>query len=242
MEALTVHSYPAAFRKRADALCERIGYTFENPLILYEALTHASFSNEHKGGGYPYNERIEFMGDSVLNFCVTREIYKKYPELDEGALTKLRAGIVCDNALSEYGNSLGLADCLLLGHGERHNTAIRRSIVADATEALFAAVFLDGGLACADRLILSLVGEKMNTLLATPTLRDAKSVLHELIQTDPLSKLEYVLVAEIGPDHDKRFETEVRLNSNPVGRGTGRSKRESEQAAAQEALRLFGVE
>lgn len=233
--------YPASFRRRADGLQERIGHTFSEPLYLYEALTHASFANEHREGNFPYNERIEFMGDSVLNFCVTREIYRRFPEFNEGELSKLRAGAVCDAVLAEYGKSIGLDECLLLGHGERQSGVIRPSIVADATEALFAALFLDAGLERASDFILSLVSDKISELASGATLRDAKSLLHELIQTDPTSKLEYVLVGESGPDHDKRFETEVRLNENPVGRGTGRSKRESEQAAAAEALKLFGV-
>ncbi|MBR6529893.1 MAG: ribonuclease III [Clostridia bacterium] len=238
---LQVTDYPQSFRRRADVLQERIGYKFENELVLYEALTHASFANEHREEGFPFNERIEFMGDSVLNFSVTRHIYAKYPDLDEGELSKLRAGTVCDAALADYGKSIGLDECLLLGHGERQSGVVRRSIVADATEALFAAIFFDAGLEKAAEFILSLVGDKIGELVAGASLRDSKSILHEMTQTDPGSKLEYVLLAESGPDHDKRFETEVRLNSNPIGRGVGRSKRESEQAAAAEALRLFGV-
>lgn len=235
------HEYPAAFRRRAEKLEERLGHKFANVLYLYEALTHASFANEHKSAHFPYNERIEFMGDSVLNFSVTREIYRRYPDLDEGTLTKLRAGVVCDAALTEYGKSIGLHECLLLGHGERQNNSVRRSIVADATEAVFAALFLDAGLEKASEFILSLVGDKIVQLVEGASLRDSKSLLHEMTQTDPLSTLEYVLIGQSGPDHDKRFETEVRLNSNPVGRGVGRSKRESEQAAAAEALKLFGI-
>ncbi len=236
-----VSDYPAAFRRRAQALSERMGHTFSDVLVFYEALTHASFANEHRDEHFPYNERIEFMGDSVLNFSVTREIYARYPELSEGALSKLRAGVVCDASLAEYGFAIGLDECLLLGHGERQSGAIRPSIVADAMEAVFAALFLDAGLERASAYVLSVVGYKIEELYGSGALRDAKSILHEMIQTDPASRLEYVLVAESGPDHDKRFETEVRLNENPVGRGTGRSKRESEQAAAREALKLFGV-
>lgn len=242
MQRAQAKDYPASFRKKAQLFQEKIGHTFSDELVLYEALTHASFANEQKHLYFPYNERIEFMGDSVLNFSVTREIYARYPDLDEGALTKLRAGVVCDAALSEYGLKIGLDECLLLGHGERQSGIIRRSIVADATEALFAALFLDAGLEKASTFILSLVTDNIKTLVEGASLRDSKSVLHELIQTDPDSKLEYVLVGETGPDHDKRFETEVRLNSNPVGRGSGRSKRESEQAAAAAALKLFGIE
>lgn len=241
MADLHVSDYPAAFRRRAAALEERIGHRFSDPLVLYEALTHASFANEHREGGFPYNERIEFLGDSVLNFSVTREIYARFPELDEGSLSKLRASVVCDAALSEYGLALGLDECLLLGHGEHRSGPIRRSIVADATEALFAALYLDAGLEKASAFILSVVTGKIEEVRGGATLRDAKSMLHELTQTDPLSRLEYVLVGESGPDHDKRFETEVQLNGNPVGRGEGRSKRESEQKAAEEALKLFGV-
>lgn len=241
MEHAQISDYPAFFRRRALLLQEAIGHTFSDVLLLYEALTHASFANEHKQSHFPYNERIEFLGDSVLNFSVTREIYRRYPDLDEGALTKLRAGVVCDAALFEYGKSIGLDECLLLGHGELKSGPIRRSIVSDATEALFAALYLDAGLEKTSAFILSLVSDKIAELVEGASLRDCKSILHEMIQTDPLSTLEYVLIGESGPDHDKRFETEVRLNSNPVGRGVGRSKRESEQAAAAEALKLFGV-
>lgn len=239
---MTLNDYPASFRRRADQLQERLGHRFENPLTLYEALTHASFANEHREERFPYNERIEFMGDSVLNFSVTREIYARYPDLDEGALTKLRAGVVCDAALAEYGKAIGLDECLLLGHGQRQAGPVRSSIVADATEALFAALFLDAGLEKAAEFILSVVSEKMEELVQASTLRDAKSLLHELTQTEPDSRLEYVLVGQSGPDHDKRFETRVLLNGNPVGSGKGRSKRESEQNAAAEALKLFGVQ
>lgn len=237
---MTVQDYPVSFRRNAEALAARIGHRFSDPLLLYEALTHASYANEHKSLCLPYNERIEFLGDSVLNFCVTRSIYARYPDLDEGELTRLRAGVVCDAALAEYGLSLGLDECLLRGHGERQGP-IRRSLVADATEAVIAALYLDAGLAAAEALVASLTEEKIALLVHGAALRDSKSILHELVQAESDSVLEYVLVGESGPDHDKRFETEVRLNSNPIGRGAGRSKRESEQAAAAEALKLFGV-
>lgn len=241
MDRAKISDYPASFCRRAAQLQERLGHTFSDLAVLYEALTHASFANEHREGHFPYNERIEFMGDSVLNFTVTREIYTRYPDLDEGSLTKLRAGVVCDAALSEYGRAIGLDECLLLGHGERQSGVIRRSIVADAMEAVIAALYLDAGLEKAGEFVLSLVTEKMEELVAGASLRDSKSILHELTQTDPTSRLEYVLVEQTGPDHDKHFVTEVRLNANPIGRGEGHSKRESEQAAALQALKLFGI-
>ncbi len=241
MNELKLSDYPASAVKKAFALAKRIGYEYENPLYLMEALTHASFANEHREKRFPYNERIEFMGDSVLNFCVTGYIYRHYPDLDEGALTKLRSGVVCDAALYEYGVALGLDECLLLGHGERQGGVIRRSIISDATEALFASLFLDGGLEFVRGFILSIVTDKIRSLVEHANLRDHKSLLHELVQTEKGAVLEYVLLSESGPDHDKTFETEVRLNGNPMGRGVGRSKRESEQAAAGEALKFFDV-
>ena len=234
--------YPAPFIKKAAELQKRIGHTFSDPLLLYEALTHSSFANEHKSPVFPYNERIEFLGDSVLHFSVTREIYARCPDLNEGGLSKLRSAVVCDAALSEYGFSIGLDAAILLGHGERQSGGVRPSIVADATEALIAALYLDAGLEKASAFVLTLTRAKIDALSGGEHLRDHKSQLHELTQTDPTSRLEYVLIGESGPDHDKRFETEVRLNGNPIGHGEGRSKRESEQAAAGEALKLFGIE
>lgn len=240
--AISPADYPKAFRACAAALAARIPHTYQNPLLLYEALTHASFANEHRTRSYPFNERIEFLGDSVLNFVTTTYIYREYPHLPEGSLTKLRAGVVCDAALCEYGRSLGIDACMLLGHGEGMSGMVRRSIISDATEALIASLFLDAGLDKTRTFVLSLIVPRVQTLVDGAQLRDAKSILHETVQNDPSARLFYRLIEESGPDHDKSFVTEVVLNDTPIGKGGGKSKRESEQKAAAEALRHLGVE
>ena len=196
-------------------LQNKIGYQFKNPALLNEALTHSSYANEHKSQHIKYNERLEFLGDSVLSIVVSDYIYKNCPELPEGELTKLRASLVCEKSLYEFAKKIDLGKYLVLSKGERNNGgADRPSILSDAFEALIAAIYIDGGLAPASKHILNFV--------------------------IPALKLEYVLVKESGPDHNKHFIVEVHLNSNVIGKGGGRSKKEAEQQAAREALELMG--
>lgn len=217
-----------------------IGYQFKNPALLNEALTHSSYANEHKSQHIKYNERLEFLGDSVLSIVVSDYIYKNCPELPEGELTKLRASLVCENSLYEFAKKIDLGKYLILSKGERNNGgADRPSILSDAFEALIAAIYIDGGFAPASKHILNFVIPAIKNS-KKKKINDYKTTLQEIIQKNPGEKLEYVLVKESGPDHNKHFVVEVHLNSNVIGKGGGRSKKEAEQQAAREALELMG--
>lgn len=217
-----------------------IGYQFKNPALLNEALTHSSYANEHKSQHIKYNERLEFLGDSVLSIVVSDYIYKNCPELPEGELTKLRASLVCEKSLYEFAKKIDLGKYLVLSKGERNNGgADRPSILSDAFEALIAAIYIDGGLAPASKHILNFVIPAIKNS-KKKKINDYKTTLQEIIQKNPGEKLEYVLVKESGPDHNKHFVVEVHLNSNVIGKGGGRSKKEAEQQAAREALELMG--
>ena len=221
-------------------LQNKIGYQFKNPALLNEALTHSSYANEHKSQHIKYNERLEFLGDSVLSIVVSDYIYKNCPELPEGELTKLRASLVCEKSLYEFAKKIDLGKYLILSKGERNNGgADRPSILSDAFEALIAAIYIDGGIAPASKHILNFVIPAIKNS-KKKKINDYKTTLQEIIQKNPGEKLEYVLVKESGPDHNKHFFVEVHLNSNVIGKGGGRSKKEAEQQAAREALELMG--
>ena len=221
-------------------LQNKIGYQFKNPALLNEALTHSSYANEHKTQHIKYNERLEFLGDSVLSIVVSDYIYKNCPELPEGELTKLRASLVCEKSLYEFAKKIDLGKYLVLSKGERNNGgADRPSILSDAFEALIAAIYIDGGLAPASKHILNFVIPAIKNS-KKKKINDYKTTLQEIIQKNPGERLEYVLVKESGPDHNKHFVVEVHLNSNVIGKGGGRSKKEAEQQAAREALELMG--
>ncbi len=222
-----------------DELQKKLGYTFNNETLLKEALTHSSFANEnHKK--IKCNERLEFLGDSVLSIVVSDYIFENCPKLPEGELTKLRAALVCEKSLFKFAKQLGLGDYLLLSHGERRNGgALRASILSDAFEAVIAAIYLDGGIEPARKHILRYVVPEIEHR-KNNSFKDYKTSLQEIIQKNPGEKLEYILVSASGPDHDKHFKVEVHLNSNVIGKGGGRSKKEAEQQAAREALELMG--
>lgn len=221
-------------------LQNKIGYQFKNPALLNEALTHSSYANEHKSQHIKYNERLEFLGDSVLSIVVSDYIYKNCPELPEGELTKLRATLVCEKSLYEFAKKINLGKYLILSKGERNNGGTDRpSILSDAFEALIAAIYIDGGIAPASKHILNFVIPAIKNS-KKKKINDYKTTLQEIIQKNPGEKLEYVLVRESGPDHNKHFVVEVHLNSNVIGKGGGRSKKEAEQQAAREALELMG--
>ena len=218
---------------------ERINYKFRDIDLLKTALTHSSYANEAHSG--ECNERLEFLGDAVLSIVVSEYIFGHYRDKQEGDLTKLRASLVCENTLAGFARQLGLGQFLLLGRGERNGGgADRPSILADGFEALIAAIFLDGGMVEARRFVLSFAEEE----ILHPRIRrtaDYKTALQEIIQQSEGDRLEYVLVGESGPDHNKHFVAEVHLNSNVIGRGGGRSKKEAEQQAARAALELMGA-
>lgn len=216
-----------------------IDYTFNDPSLLTEALTHSSYAHEqHKN--MKYNERLEFLGDAVLSIVVSDYIYKHCPDLPEGELTKLRASLVCEKSLFDFAKQIDLGSYLRLSNGERRNGGAKRpSIVSDAFEAVIAAIYLDGGMEPARKHILRFVVPEIESH-KNHSFKDYKTALQEIIQKNPGEKLEYRLVGSTGPDHDKHFKVEVCLNSNVIGRGGGRSKKEAEQQAAREALELMG--
>lgn len=217
---------------------ERIGYQFKNKKYLRRALTHSSYSNESREKPES-NERMEFLGDAVLSLVVSNYIFHRF-HLDEGDLTKIRASIVCEKSLFRFAQEVELGEELYLGRGEEQmGGRTRPSIVSDAFEALIAAIFLDGGLEPAGKFILRFVREELDTGERSAFV-DYKTMLQEIVQKNPEEKVSYVLVGENGPDHDKHFVVEVRLNSNVIGRGESRSKKGAEQLAAKEALELMG--
>lgn len=219
-------------------LMDALGYRFRDESLLCRALTHSSFANEGQRG-LQSNERLEFLGDSVLGLTAAVYLFNK-EKGPEGELTKLRAAVVCEKALFSYAQQLGLGDWLLLGKGERqHGGAQRPSIVADAFEAVTAAIYLDGGMEPARDFLLPFL-EKEAGNQRRAHFKDYKTQLQEIVQQNPGEALTYVLTGESGPDHDKQFTMEVHLNSNVIGRGRGRSKKEAEQKAAREALQLMG--
>lgn len=222
-----------------DELQRKIGYKFNNVELLNEALTHSSYANEHHKK-LKCNERLEFLGDAVLSIVVSDYIFSNCPKLPEGELTKLRASLVCEKSLFKFAKTIDLGKYLLLSHGERRNGGAQRaSILSDAFEAVIAAIYLDGGLEPAKSHILSFIVPEIEQKKAS-AFKDYKTSLQEIIQKNPGEKLEYILVSSSGPDHDKHFKVEVHLNSNVIGRGGGKSKKEAEQQAAREALELMG--
>ena len=221
-------------------LMREIGYEFHNIRLLEQALTHSSYANEGKGGRESY-ERLEFLGDSVLGFITARHLYAN-DRSPEGELTKLRAAVVCEKALCSYSQALGIGLYMRLGRGEAQNGGAQRpSILADMYEAVLAAIYLDGGLEPAEKFVLRFIIPEAESQRRRH-FKDYKTALQEIIQQNPGERLEYVLVGASGPDHCKVFKVEVHLNSNVIGKGRGHSKKEAEQLAAREALKLMGYE
>ncbi|MHC1694774.1 MAG: ribonuclease III [Eubacteriales bacterium] len=223
---------------------ERLGYSFKKTELLLTALTHSSYANELRARGInaSHNERLEFLGDSVLSVITADYLYHKLGHQPEGELTRLRAMAVCENALFDYARAVELGGLLFLGHGEEaSNGRERKSILADAFEAVIAAIYLDSGMNAArdftvpfvERNIRNATDEKLNT--------DYKTLLQQVIQQNKGEQLEYSLNCEKGPDHDKIFVMDATLNDNVIGTGEGHSKREAEQMAAKKALELFGI-
>lgn len=214
---------------------EKLGYTFQSPALLGNALTHSSFANEHRESGVLSNERLEFLGDSILGLIVAEHLYRQRPDLPEGDLTRIRAALVCEGSLVEVANRLKLGAYLRLGKGELSGGGRERpSIQADAVEAIFAAVYLDGGIGQVRKLIHNLIIER--EIEKTAASRDFKTALQELVQRESGQVLAYQLLDEQGPDHAKRFTMGVCLNGETLGVGEGRSKKEAEQMAAKTAI------
>lgn len=222
-----------------EQLEKKLDYVFKDKDLLRLALTHSSYANE-KHNEIECNERLEFLGDSVLGVVTAEYLYHQCPGVPEGELSKQRAALVCEQSLFNFANQVGLGDYLILGKGETHTGGrTRPSILADAFEAVIAAIYLDGGMEPAKKHILRFIQKPL--LEHRAAFQDYKTKLQEIIQQNPEEHLEYVKTGESGPDHDKRFEVEVHLNSNVIGHGVGRSKKQAEQEAAREALALMGL-
>ena len=228
-----------------DVLENKIGYEFKDKSKLEEALTHSSYSNElgQKHIVKHCNERLEFLGDSVLSIIVSEYLYDKYKNEPEGKLTNRRRELVCEKALARYAHKLGLGEFLMLGKGEDKNGGREnKSILADAFEALLAAIYLDAaenGKAEVSKFLMPYVKEEITASSISGESIDYKTLLQQFTQQADGELPEYIEISESGPDHMKNFEVEVRLNNNIIGRGQGKTKKEAEQNAAEEACKLF---
>ncbi len=231
------------FPHSIEDLEKKIGHRFSRKDILLTALTHSSYSNEQKAKGLDTlnNERLEYLGDSVLQLVSSEFLYFNYCDLPEGEMSKIRAAAVCEKALCEYTSIIDLGAYLMLGHGEEKGGGrTRPSILADAFEALLAAMFIDAGIDKVKEFLIPIVSKKIHEIVESGSSKDYKTMLQQIIQQEQGEILQYITVDESGPSHLRVFEVEARLNSNVIGKGTGPSKRQAEQMAAKEALTLFG--
>lgn len=219
-------------------LQKKLKYSFKNEELLQRALTHSSYANEHK---IESNERLEFLGDSILNFTAAEFLCGAYKDVDEGDLSKTRAALVCEQALCIYAGEIGLTDHILLGRGETQSIRKKDALTADAFEAVIAAIYLDGGMGRAKSFILPYLRKYVDMAIEGKVNKDCKTLLQEIIQQNKGEKLSYRMTGETGPAHDRTFFCEVLLNSNIIGKGEGKSKKEAEQEAARAALALMGL-
>lgn len=227
--------------EKLASLENAIGYTFQNKELLNTALTHTSFV-KGDGKGSMHNERLEFLGDAVLEICVSEYLYLHCEQMYEGQMTRIRAMTVCEPALHEAALQFHLPDYLLLGHGEESSGGRKKpSIISDALEALIGAVFLDGGLPCAKEFVLSFAVSMIDDAKKDLRFRDYKTMLQEYTQKQHMGTLRYELIQATGPDHNKNFLMQVLLNDQVLGRGNGRSKQEAGQHAAKQALECLGA-
>ena len=214
----------------------KLNYCFKNSELLKNALTHSSYANENRAEGCSSNERLEFLGDSVLGFVTAKHLYSMQPPLSEGKMTRLRAELVCEQSLYGVALDLDLGRYLRMGHGEEKNGGrSRTSILADAVEAVIAAMFLDGGIEAPESFIKRMILSPES--IEAHHAADYKTELQELVQQKSGQVLSYAPIGESGPDHAKVFSASVSLNGEVVGEGSGRTKKEAEQAAACQALK-----
>jgi ribonuclease III len=217
--------------------CQKnLGISFRRASLLEQAFVHLSYLNENPGFAQPSNERLEFLGDAVLNFIVTEKLYEEFPKLPEGELTKIRASLVCRDALTELASSLKLGDWLLLGRGEEANGGrAKESNLANAMEALIGALYLDQGLAKVRKFILRQLKPELEKIKAGQTTPNYKALVQELVQGQKRPTPVYRLVEATGPDHSKQFTAEILVEGEALGRGTGKSKKAAESQAARAA-------
>ena len=220
-----------------NELQEITGYEFRDKELFCRALTHSSYANEHRMAKKQCNERLEFLGDAVLELVSSDFLYHKYPDKPEGELTKIRASIVCEPTLAYCAADIHLGSYLLLGKGEEATGGRERnSVVSDAMEALIGAIYLDGGFASAKEFIHRFI---LNDIEHKQLFYDSKTILQEIVQENGTQPVEYVLIGEEGPDHNKNFTVEARVNGKIMGQGSGHTKKAAEQAAAYQAIRTI---
>lgn len=225
-----------------SALCKRLHIELSDLTGLHQALTHTSFANEAKNAGITHNERLEFLGDAVLELVISEYLYTNFRHFTEGELTKARAHIVCEPTLAECATNLGLGDFLLLGKGEENSGGRHRaSILADAFEAVIGAIYIASNFNSARDFILQNLKNALQAVGHNGYMRDYKTMLQEHLQRSGEVKITYDVVSETGPDHDKTFEIAVTISNNTLGIGIGKSKKEAEQSAAKQALIKLNV-
>lgn len=218
-------------------LCEHLEVKISNLGLLHQALIHTSFANESKTTGLIHNERLEFLGDAVLDLVISEQLFLQFPNLPEGELTKARAAIVCEATLASRAAALEIGQYLRLGKGELVSGGRKRtSILADSFEAIIGAIYLDGGFTAAASFVLRQLSEQLALVESGDYIKDYKTLLQEVVQRNSDSRIHYEITAEHGPDHDKTFEITVLVNAKKLGTGHGKSKKEAEQLAAKQAL------
>ena len=225
-------------KKDLLVLCATLGEKINNLTLLNTALTHSSYAYENRNHGMTVdNERIEFLGDSVLGLIVSTFLYKNFPEMNEGEMTKIRARYVCEHALANYARKISLGKYILLGKGELMNGGRdRNSILADTFESVLGAYYLDVGFECTRKIVLNLISGEMLKCDLSDSFVDYKTQLQELVQRDADNVIKYYVVREIGPDHNKQYDVVVKINDETYGGGLGKNKKEAEQIAAKEAM------
>lgn len=215
-------------------ICEEsIGYVFKNKDLLKEALTHTSYAYENK---VKSNERLEYLGDSILEFIISEYLFLKYNKLSEGEMTKVRANVVCEDSLYEVAKKHSFSDFLLLGKSEKHSKNSKKAIMADSVEAIIAAIFLDSNLDNAKKFILDNLSDVVEVASKNVGMKDYKTVLQEKLQANGEVKIQYTVIGEEGPDHDKTFIVEVKCNDKFLAEGKGKNKKHAEMEAARIAL------
>ena len=223
--------------KNLSELMQTIHYEFSDIDLLKNALTHSSYANEKCIKKYKDNERLEFLGDAVLELTSSDYIYKNYADMDEGKMTRLRASIVCEPTLAICARAIGLDKFVMLGKGEELTGGRKRdSIISDACEAVIGAIYLDGGFANAKEFVLNFI---LNDIEHKQLFYDSKTILQEIVQENGTQPVEYILTKEEGPDHNKNFTVEARVNGKVMGQGSGHTKKAAEQAAAYQAIRVL---
>ena len=224
-----------------EALEKEIGYTFKNKNLLKEALTHRSYLNENKNWKLPHNERLEFLGDAVLELVVTKYLFEKFKNLEEGELTKYRSALVSASTLAKVAHKLKLDEFILLSKGERQNNLkAKNEILGNTFEALVGAIYLDGGYSNAKKFIIKNLIPYLKLIISKKLFKDSKSYFQEQAQAKELITPHYQLLKEWGPDHDKKFLVGVYLNDKKIAQAEGSSKQEAEVEAAKKALKIKG--